>query len=152
MMDGNERVFLSYHRRGDEAELADRLKGYLTGLGYSVFIDTGMQIGIDWAKEIRRQIDKCSVFIVLLSEQSIAREMVQTEIRQAVRRRRRSASPILLPIRVQYDGPLDYEVESYLGRYHHARWIDRDDDARLFEQIRTAIIAGVVDSNSVPDE
>lgn len=136
---GTLRIFMSYHRRGDEADLASRLHHALVSHGHDVFIDVEMPVGTDWAKEIQRNIAECDVFIVLVSQASIAREMVQAEVREAYRRQRRQQAPRILPIRVRYDGPLDYEMECYLGRLHYARWDGHDDDGRVIDHIMRAI-------------
>ena len=48
--------------------------------------------------------------------------MVLGEVRMAHRERRQDGRPHILPIRVRYDGPLDYELDSYLARVQYVRW------------------------------
>ena len=111
------RCFVSYsHRSAEDSALADLLRAGLEQAGHEVFIDKGMRAGTDWVEEIAAGIAWCEYLIVLLSRKSVHSEMVLGEVRMAHRRRRRDRGPHILPIRVRYDGDLDYELDSYLAR------------------------------------
>ena len=145
------RYFISYSRRSTEdGKLADDLRAGLEGAGHEVFIDRGMRVGTDWVAEIERRIDWCDALVVLLSEASIHSEMVLGEVRMAHRRRRKDGRPQILPIRVRYDGPLDYELDSYLARIQYARWQDGSaDTSRVLGEVRMA--AGHLTHHKVPE-
>ena len=96
--------------------------------GHEVFIDADIPLGTDWSAEIAGRIQWCDYLVVLLSEDLIDSEMVQGEIRLARHYRREDGSPYIFPIRVRYEGGLDYELTSYLGRLQHILWKDADDD------------------------
>ena len=49
-------------------------------------------------------------------------EMVLGEVRMAHRKRRKDGRPQILPVRVRYDEPLDYELDSYLARFQYLSW------------------------------
>ena len=133
------RYFVSYSRRSSEdSALADSLRAGLDGAGHEVFIDRGMLIGTDWVAEIEHHIDWCDFLVVLLSEQSIHSEMVLGEVRMAHHKRREDGRPKILPIRVRYDGPLDYELSSYLARIQYARWQGSADDAGVLNDVLAA--------------
>jgi hypothetical protein len=70
--------------------------------------------------------------------------MVLGEVRMAHRRRRRDGRPRILPIRVRYDGDLDYELDSYLARVQYVRWRAAADSATVLKQILDAAAAGPV--------
>jgi hypothetical protein len=128
---GARRVFISYRRRArHDAELAGYLHDELARAGHEVFIDKGMKVGIDWSAEITRRIDWCEFLIVLLSEDAIGSEMVQEEVRLAHHRRKQDGTPVILPVRVGYEGELGYELGAYLRRLQYVRW-DRPGDGRL---------------------
>jgi hypothetical protein len=130
------RYFVSYSRRSPEDEgLADALRAGLESAGHEVFIDRGMRIGTDWVAEIERRIDWCDFLVVLLSERSIHSEMVLGEVRMAHRKRRQDGRPHILPLRVRYDGPLDYELDSYLARVQYARWGGAADTSHVVAEI-----------------
>ena len=137
------RCFISYSRRSSEdSALANELRAGLTAAGHEVFIDVGMRVGTDWVAEIEQRLDWCDALIVLLSEASIHSEMVLGEVRMAHHKRRRDGRPHILPIRVRYDGPLDYELESYLARIQYLPWKGPADTARGLDEILTALAPG----------
>ena len=89
-----KRFFISYRRSaGDDRALAAFLKSGLEEAGHEVFIDVGMPVGTDWAKEIEQRITWCDHLVVLLSEQSIDSEMVQGEVRMAHQAKRDGRPP-----------------------------------------------------------
>jgi hypothetical protein len=133
------RFFISYRRRASEdARLAKFLKDGLEARRNEVFIDTRMRVGSDWAAEIDRRIRWCDYLIVLLSAESVQSEMVQGEIRRAHRYRDSDGRPHILPVRVRFDGQLDYELDSYLARAQYARWQSNDDSTRILEELIAA--------------
>jgi AAA-like domain/TIR domain len=130
------RFFVSYsHRSEEDGGLASALLAGLESAGHEVFIDRGMKLGTDWVAEIERRIDWCDFLIVLLSEASIHSEMVLGEVRMAHRKRRQDGRPGILPLRVCYDGPLDYELDSYLARVQYVRWDGAADTPQVLSEI-----------------
>ena len=78
------RFFISYRRRAAlDARLAEAMYEALRGAGCEVFIDREMKVGVDWSAKIEERIAWCDHLVVLLSEDSIASEMVQGEVRRA---------------------------------------------------------------------
>lgn len=144
-----KRIFLSYRRAGEEAALALRLHTALTAAGHDVFIDVGMTIGTEWVREIRQRIAWSDAFVVLVSEDTVGREMVLEEVRAAARCLRRTRQPMILPVRVRYEGPLGYELDSYLGKYQYATWEREADDAALVAQLARALRKGPVPASEV---
>ena len=137
--DRKRRFFISYRRRAHEdARLANRLVDELRNAGHDVFIDLDITLGADWSAEITRRIEWCEYLVVLLSEDSIDAEMVQGEIRLARHNRRDDGSPHIIPIRVRYEGGLDYELTSYLGRLQHVVWNNSRDDAAVISAVLKA--------------
>jgi TIR domain-containing protein len=137
------RYFVSYSRRSSEdSALADLLRAGLEDSGHEVFIDKGIRLGTDWVQEIAARIAWCDYLVVLLSRESVHSEMVLGEVRMAHRRRRRDGRPHILPIRVRYDGDLDYELDSYLARVQYVRWTAAADSAAILKEILDAAAAG----------
>jgi hypothetical protein len=115
------RIFVSYRRSATpDNALAHALRDGLEAAGHSVFIDTDMRVGTNWAAKIYEKIDWCDHFIVLLSPDAAVSEMVVGEVRRAHRRHRRGGAPGLLPVWVGAVADLGYELDSYLGplQYH----------------------------------
>lgn len=130
------RYFVSYSRRSEEDErLPDELQAGLEAAGHEVFIDRGMRVGTDWVEEIGERIEWCDYLVVLLSATSVHSEMVLGEVRMAYRKRRKDARPQILPVRVRYDDPLDYELDSYLARFQYLRWGGPADTSDVVSEI-----------------
>ena len=130
------KFFLSYRRsEAQSRDLADALKRALEDAGHQTFIDKAMAVGTNWVDEIAERIDWCDYLIVLLSEESRTSEMVQAEVRLAHHRRKRDGKPEILPVRVDYTGPLDYELDSYVGRIQYALWTGPGDTPEIIRQI-----------------
>jgi hypothetical protein len=137
---GTSRIFISYRRRAaEDARLASWLRDQLTTVGHEVFIDTGMTVGVEWSREIDRRIEWCEFVIVLLSEDSVASEMLQQEVQLAAQRRRNDGIPRFLPVRVGYAGPLGYALGAALDRYQYILWTKRSDDDQVLEALLAAI-------------
>ncbi|MFN2200651.1 MAG: AAA-like domain-containing protein, partial [Caldilineaceae bacterium] len=80
----------------------------------------------------------CDYIIVLLSEDSIHSEMVQGEVRRAHKRCEKEGRPTTLPVRVRYEGPLGYELDSYLSPIQQKLWTGADDSEKLLTEILDA--------------
>lgn len=130
------KFFISYRRsERDSADLAQFLATRLETAGHEIFIDVGIPVGTDWVAEITARIDWCDYLIVLLSDAARTSEMVQGEVRMAHRRRKRDGKPGILPVRVKYEGTLDYELDSYLGRIQYLYWGKDADSGTVLDAI-----------------
>lgn len=137
------RIFVSYRRRAPaDARLAQILKGGFERADCEVFIDVDMPVGVDWSAVIQKQIHWCDYLVVLLSENAMQSEMLQGEVRLAYQDQKKDGRPRILPVRVQYEGPLDYELESYLGRLQYVVWQKDADDERVLCAVLTSIKTG----------
>jgi hypothetical protein len=66
-------VFVSY--ASEDLEAASRLAEGLRAAGLEVWLDkTALQTGEDWARGIRRGIERCSLFLPVISRQSLSEE------------------------------------------------------------------------------
>lgn len=133
-------IFISYKRNASPDEpLAERLAQALEQAGHTVFIDQKLLVGVAWADEIRRQIQRSDFVMVLLSEASVHSEMVADEIAYAFERHRETGHSRLLPIRVNYTAPLPYALSHYLEPLQYAMWRDDSDTAMLLNQLLAAV-------------
>lgn len=62
-------------------------------------------------------------------------EMVQTEVRLARRLQRTTGRPSIIPIRVAYTGPLEYELYTAIGHLQHVLWKESNDSARVLASL-----------------
>ena len=70
-------VFISYRHVEPDERLAEALCAYLEERGLRAFLDKRIEVGLDWIKEIDRQLRASSFLVVLLSEASIRSDMVR---------------------------------------------------------------------------
>ncbi|XXT18114.1 AAA-like domain-containing protein [Sorangium sp. So ce429] len=132
------RFFISYRRGGLDEQLAKRLHEALEASGHAVFRDANLSLGADWASTLRSEIERADFFVPLLSAEAIRSEMVSAEVRIAYRKGSRGGRPKILPVRVAYDGPLDYELDLHVGRLQYVRWASAADDDAVIAAVRDA--------------
>lgn len=148
-----KRFFVSYRRRASlDGDLAHILVQRLEFAGHEVFIDVRMPIGTRWIEEIEQRIRWCDYLIVLLSEESIHSEMVQGEVRRAHQRYQSEGEPAILPVRVNYDGPLGYELDSFLAPVQQSQWAGPEDSDRLISELFGIASGGRLNTIAVKNE
>jgi hypothetical protein len=115
------RVFISYSN--EDRELVDRLATYLENNNrrLRVFYDASIEIGDEWARSIKSELDVADVFIVILTAHSVARHFVQLEIKEALKKDRSKTH--ILPIRHGFAGELPFDDwAAPLSKIQHASW------------------------------
>ncbi len=134
------RVALLYRRNAHpDQELLSMLESQLLTSGYRVFIDRHLTIGLEWAREIERQVRNADAVIPLLSESSMQSEMLAEEIKMAYNTAQQHGRPRILPVRVGYTGPLSDEIAGMLERVHYALWKGPEDDEQLLSELFRAL-------------
>jgi hypothetical protein len=149
---GAGRIALLYKRNAQpDEQLLKLLEEQLTQHGYQVFIDRHMAIGVEWAKEIERQVCTAAAVIPLLSAAAIDSEMLHYELEMADKAaQQQGGKPRLLPVRVNYAGPLPDPIEAILGSLHYALWEGPQDDNRLLQELLHALQASPKPRPPVP--
>jgi hypothetical protein len=133
-------IFISHRNVPDpDHRLADFFLNYLTGLGHHVFIDELIGVGDEWPKTIQKNLNECQFFLVLLSDQAIASEMVREEIRRAHGRKKETGSPTILPIRVKTKTSLPLDLGAILDPIQYAFWNQDGDEHQIAISIKHAI-------------
>ncbi len=130
-------VALLYKRdaQPDEHVLA-LLEAQFAARGYHVFIDRHLSIGVEWAKEIERQVRTADVVVPLLSAASVSSEMLAYEVQIAHDAAQAHAGkPRLLPVRIKYDGALPQPLAAILNPIQYAVWNGPADDASLIARL-----------------
>jgi len=126
------KFFISYaHAAAEERQLAAWLHDALITNGHTAFIDTGIPPGTRWADEIERRIHWCDFLIVLLSAVASASDMVTEEVKRARDRHRTHGSPVIIPLRVRYDGDLGSTLSALLKPLQWACWESDNDSPRI---------------------
>lgn len=134
------KCFISYRHTKPDEELAHFLEKFLGKYDHNVFLDTQIQLGTEWVKEIERQIKSSDFFIILLSKESILGDMVRQEVKLAHElAKKRGEGFTILPIRVDFTGELPYDLCAYLDRIQYALWRKEEDFKDIAQQVLTAI-------------
>lgn len=115
------KVFLSYRREPPDQDVATELRDCFVSNGLEVFLDTDIETGEEWSGRIDEELRSSQFFVVLLSQRSYRRPMVQHEVRIAYRRREMNALRIL-PVRLGFDGELSYELGAFLDPIQQSYW------------------------------
>lgn len=101
-------IFVSYSHK--DTDYSHKLADYLREQGFEVWIDVRLDYGSTWPQEIQKQLDTCSVFIVVMTPRSYDSEWVQNELNRA----KRLGKPIF-PVLLEGDGPwLSVEATQFL--------------------------------------
>jgi DNA-binding SARP family transcriptional activator len=136
-----EQVALLYKRHAQPDEhLLKLLETQLKSHGFRVFIDRHLEIGVEWAREIERQIRGSDAVVPLLSTASVSSEMLQYEVQIAHEAaQQQNGKPRLLPIRIRDTGPLPEGLAAILDPLEYALWQGPDEDERLVSELLRAL-------------
>jgi serine/threonine protein kinase len=137
------RVALLYKRNAQPDEhVLHLLEAELKAQGHEVFIDRHLSVGVEWAKEIERQVRTSDAVIPLLSATSIASEMIAYEVQIAHEAaQQQEGKPRLLPVRIDYEGALPDPLSSILAPIQYVLWNGTQDDDRLAEELLNSLQA-----------
>ena len=131
------KVVLLYKRNSMPDEQVLRLlEEGLAAKGYDVFIDRHLSIGVEWAKEISRQVRTADAVVPLISAASITSEMMAYEIQIAHEAaQEQNGRPRLLPIRLGFEESLPETISGYLEPLQYGVWNGPADDEALLNHL-----------------
>lgn len=131
------KIVLLYKRNSTpDEQVLKLLEEELSANGYNVFIDRHLSIGVEWAKEISRQVRTADVVIPLLSAASITSEMMAYEIQIAHEAaQEQNGRPRLLPIRLSFEESLPDTLAGYLDALQYGVWNGPEDDEALLKHL-----------------
>jgi len=137
----NAEVVLLYKRDSQpDEDLVRFIEAQLTEQGYRIFIDRHLTMGVDWAREIEGRIRSAEAIIPLLSADSIYSEMLGFEIESAHEASQlQEGRPRLLPVRVNYTGPLPEPLGSILDPVQYFLWEGEHDNLGLVTELGAAL-------------
>jgi AAA-like domain/TIR domain len=137
------RVVLLYKRNMQpDGYVLQLLERNLRSDGYDVFVDRHMQIGVEWAHEIERNIRTADAVIPILSQASMLSEMVNYEVEIAHEAAQaQHGKPRLLPVRVGYKDSLGETLDAILQPIQYALWNSQSDDEAVLTQLRNTLKA-----------
>ena len=122
-------VYICYTRK--DLDIARRITKIIESGGYSCFIDhDGVYSGDNFAKRINEAIERCGLFVFLLSENTKQSRWSLSELSTAI-----GLGKTILPIQID-DSHAESRVESLLADYHHQKYIDLPGfEGKLLESI-----------------
>ena len=131
------RVMLLYKRNAQpDDEVLSYLETEFTRQGVSVFIDRHLKPGMEWAREIERQIRASDVVIPLLSASSIQSEMLGLEVEIAKESAQQNdGKPYLVPVRINFEGNLPDPIGPILDPIQYALWKSPADNQGLVAEL-----------------
>lgn len=134
-------IALIYKRDSERDEqLVGFIEAELARRGCEVFIDRYLTMGVDWAREIESRIRSADAVIPLLSAESIHSEMLGFEIETAHEASQlQKGRPRLLPVRVDYTGPLPEPLASILDPIQYFLWEGEHDNLGLITELAEAL-------------
>jgi hypothetical protein len=137
------KAFISYkHDATPDVRLADHFVQYLTQQGHEVFIDKQIPLGENWSTVIGQKIEESNFLIVLLSEHSVASEMVIQEVSIAHSLKKERGSPTIIPIRVAYTvsyTQMPYKLGAMLELLQDTSWTEDGDEIEIGQKLDLAI-------------
>jgi hypothetical protein len=135
-----QRVVIVY-KRGAEPDqtLLAYLETALGTLGHEVFVDRHLKIGVEWAKAIEEKLRAADVVIALLSDAAAGSEMLEYELDIALAQAATTGKPILLPVRVGSERPLDGPVGAMVNSLNFITWFGPDENPHLLKALLASI-------------
>ncbi|HCN78722.1 MAG TPA: hypothetical protein DIT13_16195 [Verrucomicrobiales bacterium] len=141
---GNGKVVSILYKRDAQPDerLLEFLEDRLGKLGYKIFHDRQLPLGIEWFKAIQEKVVSSHAIIPLLSAVSIHSEMISMELRIAHEaRQKQEGRPAILPVRVAYRGALPPEMSTYLDHLQYFAWESETQDEALLAALVQALEA-----------
>jgi hypothetical protein len=133
-------VALLYKRNAEPDEKVLRLlEEHLKNLGYEIFVDRHLQVGMEWAREIERRVSGAYAVVVLLSAASVNSEMLAHELQIANSAAQKTGKPLILPVRINFRLPLPSQLAAILDGIQYAQWQGPQDSQSLMTEISESL-------------
>jgi serine/threonine protein kinase len=133
-------VALLYKRNSPADEQVLRLlEEELRKVGYPVFVDRHLQVGMEWAREIERRVTNAYAVVVLLSAAAVNSEMLAHEVQIAHDSAQKTGKPRILPVRINFDDALPSPLAAILDEIQYAQWKGPQDNPFLIAEIAESL-------------
>ncbi len=142
------KVVLIYKRNIElDAVLLASLEAELTKRGCEVFVDRHLQVGLNWAREIEQAIRNAEAIIPLLSPAAVGSEMLAFELEIAnAAAQQQGGRPRVLPVRVNWEGPLPPNLTTMLDPIHYTLWRGPQDTDAVVAELAAALAKPTADA------
>jgi hypothetical protein len=133
-------VAILYKRNAEPDEKVLRLlEEQLRTIGYPIFVDRHLQVGMEWAREIERRVSNAYAVVVLLSAASVNSEMLAHELQIANTSAQKTGKPLILPVRINFSLPLPSQLAAILDGIQYAQWTGPQDNQSLMTEVADAL-------------
>jgi len=135
-------IFVSYSRT--DTDYAHKLIEILQSRGLQIWIDERLHDGVGRLRKLRKRIDSCDAFIIIMTPHSFASRRVQSELRRATQKRK-----LIFPLWLEGAEPwfTSEATQSYDVRGHKLP------DARFYSALEQFVtVHPVASTPSVPEE
>lgn len=139
---GNPLKVILLHKKGLEPDdrIAALLEESMRRDGHTVFLDRHMTMGVEWAKEIEKEIRSSDAAIAILSDDSVHSEMLAFEVEHAHEAAQsQNGRPRIIPIRVAYSDPLPEPLAGILDAVDYILWEDPSSDEKICKDVQSAL-------------
>jgi hypothetical protein len=129
-------VLLHAHPGPKDDRVAAVLHEHFSKAGHEVAVDRSQTGSLDWAVRIQRMLEEADAVVPLISKESAGDEVMGFEVEVAQEaQRRRKGRPVLLPVRVDYTGPLPEPAGAILGQLPYQLWGGEEDEPGMLAEI-----------------
>ena len=144
-------IFISAAQHDPDVKVAGAFHKHLENAGHKAFwAATSIKIGENWSERISEELRSCDYFVVLISKNSLHRDMVTEEVRKVkeMQQNRSSDYPVILPVRLNlpFGSDTNYDLAGYLNRIQQRIWENDSDTEVIINEI-----LDVVNNNHIPD-
>jgi hypothetical protein len=132
------RIFVSYRHIEPDQTVARQVAQALKEQ-HHVFIDCDIAPGSEWGGDIENALQSTEFLVAILSNAAAKSPMFVAEIETAHQRRMDTGEPQIIPVRLDFDGPLRYPLSAYLNSFQYIFWAGPEDTSGLIQNLRAAI-------------
>jgi len=149
-----QKVALLYRRNTQpDDEVLTLLEQGLREAGHNIFVDRHMSAGVEWVKELDRQVRESDAVIPLLSALSVQSDMLSVEVQTASDTAQQYlGKPRILPVRVNYEGAMPEPYASLLNHLQYVLWRSPTDNQQLLDQLLDGLDAKVQPTAMSPEQ
>src|SRR3954454_15105525 len=134
------KVFVSYKRYDSDSETLLSLLEAGLGSFVTVYSDRLLNAGVEWRPDLLKMIDRCDIFVVLISEKAAGSDEVGEEVRRAYDRwvGSKRKKPIMIKVRVNYTGSIE-AFRRNLNDLQELTWKEEKDSKKVLAGIRNEV-------------
>lgn len=143
------RIFISYSRA--DRQFIDQFIPLIRRVygNDSVRFDDDIHGGVDWWQMILNEIEKCDIFVYLISNESLESPYCQAELHEALRLKKQILPVIVRRLKPDYPGNIDTDLAAVLRR---TQYVDMSGGFRDADTIASLYAALTRLLNAIPQQ